>query len=97
MRSMQDQPIRLGILSGMLICGWVGFLAHSLIVGVVVGLIVGGFQAVVWRRGGPAHGWRAWLLDRFPGGFILRRRRRWAWSGRRLANVTALTDAVSRG
>jgi hypothetical protein len=33
---------------------------------IVVAPLVGIFNWWIWRRGGPAHGWRARLLERFP-------------------------------
>lgn len=31
-----------------------------------VGLVFGLFNWLLWRPGGPAHAWRAWVLKRYP-------------------------------
>jgi hypothetical protein len=55
------------VASGALIAGWTLMLTHGVwLLSSAVGLLMFLFVGLVWREGGPAYSWRAWMLEKFP-------------------------------
>jgi hypothetical protein len=59
-------PVKWGIAAGAGAFFVVGLLNGLYIVGAVIAPVFGFANWFVWRRGGPAHRWRAAILRRFP-------------------------------
>jgi thiol:disulfide interchange protein len=60
-----DHPVRWGVAAGALFF-IVGALNGLLVAAVVAAPLFGVLNWWIWRTGGPAHGWRAAILRRYP-------------------------------
>jgi hypothetical protein len=63
---LRNNPIQLGFMSGLLGAAWAAFLLHDIVLGLALGTPFGALMAFLWRKNGPAHKWRDWLLEHFP-------------------------------
>ena len=55
-----------GVLTASFVALFGYYLFQLWTLGTVVGAAFGLVQWLVWRRNGPGHRWRAWMLRRFP-------------------------------
>ncbi len=55
-----------GVASAMFIGGWVQLLTGQFWLSFALAVVVGVFNAWIWRSGGVGHRWRAQLLERYP-------------------------------